>query len=83
MHLDGHKAPVTALTVSPTGEYLASADDDGVARTWRPSQGQAITAIRLAQPLVDLLYIDATHIVASGRIGHYFLSTLDRAETQD
>ena len=71
--LTGHTDAVFALVVAPDGSWLASASYDGELRIWDPVTGAALTSLRVAGALFDLL-LTSTTIAAAGERGLYFLT---------
>jgi WD40 repeat protein len=71
--LRGHTSMVNALVSLPDGDLLASVDEGGTVRIWDTTRGQAVTAIRLSQPLDDIVPVNTEHLVAVGSFGRYFL----------
>ena len=64
---------VNALVPLADGDLLASADEGGTVRIWDTIRGQAVAAIRLSQPLDDIVSVNTEHLVAVGAFGNFFL----------
>ena len=45
VRLDGHEGPVLGVDISPDGERIASAGDDGSYRLWNAAGGEAGTIL--------------------------------------
>jgi WD40 repeat protein len=53
--LDGHRASVTSVAVSPDGKLLASGAMDGTARIWDSSSGKSLATLKFPWPkMADL-----------------------------
>jgi WD40 repeat protein len=72
--LTGHPSGVGRLVVAPDGSWLAATSwDDGEIQIWNPSTGRAVTSLRVAGRLFQLL-ITSTMIAVRGEYGLYLLT---------
>jgi WD40 repeat protein len=64
-----HSATVWSVQFSPTGQYLATADADGVMRLWEAATGKATHNVRADDVSVDSLAVspDAKFVATGGR----------------
>ncbi|MCB0126585.1 MAG: NACHT domain-containing protein, partial [Caldilineaceae bacterium] len=50
----GHKAGLTNIKVSPTGELVASSSVDGVIHLWNPTSGQCLATLKAPGPYAGM-----------------------------
>jgi WD40 repeat protein len=74
-------ARATTLAATKSGRTLLLGGDDGTVRCWDTNEGHVTAAIRLSQPISDLLCVGPTRVVAQGRLGHYFLAIQEMAQS--
>lgn len=55
-----HKEPITCLAFSATGDYLASASEDGVLVIWNIANGAQVASIQFENPVLSLAW-DSQH----------------------
>jgi hypothetical protein len=73
--LTGHDGPVIAL--DRAGSTLISVSSDATVRAWRPDTREAVTALRVAEPLFACCSLGPNRGVAVvGKGGLYFLELI-------
>jgi WD40 repeat protein len=70
--LTGHQAAVTSCAASPDGRFLATTGADSTVRLWRANSGEAITAIRVTEPInMGVWHPHEAMLALAGRGGVY------------
>jgi WD40 repeat protein len=67
-------AQAHTLAATRSGRALLTGGDDGIVRCWDTNEGHVTAAVRLSQPISDLLCVGPTRVVARAPLGHYFLA---------
>jgi serine/threonine protein kinase/WD40 repeat protein len=79
--LGPHRSGVNAISFSTNGSHLATAASDGMVRVFRSGSGeQVFVATAHEQSATDVVFLDDTHLVTSGKDGRMKWWTLDPAE---
>ena len=73
--LTGHIGAVTAVSISPDGNWIATASRDRTIRIWDAAVGAISATMRVDHPLEDCVWSPSGALLAAGGDGGLYLFT--------